>query len=220
MLEEQSEKRLSELPMMLPSNRQLTLGPDNKLPSNVGNIPPVSRGSLPSSQAPPRPLPVPPQPQALSQANQPSPQPVQPQTTPIALPSSLLNPLTSYSQPGNRVTSTRWSQPPSIGSVYSQSQSSRSSHSLRPSLTLRMSGGPPSQPPSASPPSHLPSPRPPSHLPSPSTAIPQRHSQSSSQARLLALAMQSPKPVGETGDTYSPRSSGRLSKPAPLQWAY
>ncbi|KAI1794529.1 hypothetical protein LXA43DRAFT_995415 [Ganoderma leucocontextum] len=221
MLEEASEKRLSELPMMLPSNRHLALGPDNKLPSNASNTPPVSRGSLPPpSQLPPRPLPIPPQPQPLSQPNRPVSQPPQTQMNPIVLPSHLSNSHTSYLQPTTQNTSTRWSQPPSIGSVYSASQSSRSSHSSRPSLTLQTSGRPPSQPPSARPPSHLPPPRPPSHLPSPSTSIPQIHSRSSSQARLLALAMQPPKPVDETGDRYSPRSSGRLSKPTPLQWAY
>ncbi|PIL24153.1 hypothetical protein GSI_13906 [Ganoderma sinense ZZ0214-1] len=217
MLEEEPEKRLSELPMMLPSNRHPALGPDNKLASNVPNMPPASRGSLsPSLQMPPRPLPIPPQSQALSQPSQPVSQPLHPQMNPIVPPTHLST--SQYSQPTIQGASTRWSQPPpSIGSVYSASQSSRRS---RPSLTLQVPSRPPSQPPSARPPSHLPSPRPPSHLPSPSTAIPQKHSRSSSQARLHALAMQPAQPVDDTGDRYSPRASGRLSKPMPLQWAY
>ncbi|KAM5531029.1 hypothetical protein V8D89_015301 [Ganoderma adspersum] len=218
LLAEEPEKRLSELPMMLPSNRHPALGPDNNLASNVPHMPPASRGSLPPSlQVPPRPLPIPPQPQALSQPNQPVSQPLQPQMNSIVVSSHLS--ASQYSQPTIQGASTRWSQPPpSVGSVYSAS--SHSYRSSRPSLTLQMPSRPPSQPPSARPPSHLPSPRPPSHLPSASTAIPQKHSRSSSQARLLALAMQPSKPVDETGDKCSPRSSGRLSKPTPLQWAY
>ena len=205
--------------MMLPSNRRPALGPDNNLASDVPNMPPASRGSLPPSlHVPPRPLPIPPQPQALSQFNQPVSQPFQPPQNPVVASSHLST--SQYSQATIQGASTRWSQPPpSVGSVYS-AQSSRSYRSSRPSLTLQMPSRPPSQPPSARPPSHLPSSRPPSHLPSPSTAIPRKHSRSSSQARLLALAMQPPKPSDEPGDKYSPRSSGRLSKPTPLQWAY
>ncbi|TBU45737.1 hypothetical protein BD309DRAFT_917299 [Dichomitus squalens] len=59
--EELSEKRLSELPMMLPSSRRPSLGPEMQLSSNASNVLPASRKPPPPPlQRPPHPLPLPP----------------------------------------------------------------------------------------------------------------------------------------------------------------
>ena len=58
--EELSEKRLSELPMMLPSSRRPSLGPELKLSAHDSNVPSAARKQPPPPlQWPSRPLPLP-----------------------------------------------------------------------------------------------------------------------------------------------------------------